>query len=106
MAMFTTPFLIVDCLIAYNAILGRLALYQMSVFISTHMLMLKFPTLHGTGIMRGDQLGVRSCYASAVKSTYRPPRHEALSIATTLPLPPAITERHEDPQKESITPQA
>ncbi|CAL9019533.1 unnamed protein product [Prunus brigantina] len=28
-----------------------------------------FPTLHGTGTMRGDQLGARSCYASAVKST-------------------------------------
>lgn len=55
--MLTTPFLIVDCHMAYNVILGRPTLDQMRVFISTHILMLKFPTLYGTGTVRGEKLG-------------------------------------------------
>ncbi|CAL2238162.1 unnamed protein product [Prunus armeniaca] len=75
----TTPFLIIDCPTAYNVILGRPAMAQMKVFISTHMLLLKFPTPYGTGTVRGDQLGPRSYYASAVKSTNRQHRGEALA---------------------------
>ncbi|XP_016648918.1 PREDICTED: uncharacterized protein LOC107880897 [Prunus mume] len=82
----TTPFLIIDCPTAYNVILGRPAMAQMKVFISTHMLLLKFPTPHGTGTVRGDQLGARSCYAPAPVQ--------------------AGTERPEDPREESVTPQA
>ncbi|CAL9019077.1 unnamed protein product [Prunus brigantina] len=102
----TTPFLIIDCPTAYNVILGRPAMAQMKVFISTHMLLLKFPTPYGTGTVRGDQLGARSCYASAVKSTNRQHRGEALAV-TQAPAPPrAGTERPEDPREESVTQQA
>ncbi|CAL2251411.1 unnamed protein product [Prunus armeniaca] len=83
----TTPFLIIDCPTAYNVILGRPAMAQMKVFISTHMLLLKFPTPHGTGTVRGDQLGARSCYASAVKSTNRQHRGKALAVTQALALP-------------------
>ncbi|CAL8169476.1 unnamed protein product [Prunus armeniaca] len=68
-ATVTTPFLIIDCPIAYNVILGHPAMAQMKVFISTQMLLLKFPTSYGTGIVRGDKLDAQSYYASAVKST-------------------------------------
>ncbi|CAL2256861.1 unnamed protein product [Prunus armeniaca] len=96
-ATITTPFLIVDCPTAYNVILGPLALAQMKVFISTHMLLLKFPT---------PQLGTRSCYASAVKSTNHQHRGEAL-VVTNAPAPAqAGTERLEDPREESVTQQA
>ncbi|CAL2248236.1 unnamed protein product [Prunus armeniaca] len=102
----TTPFLIIDCPTAYNVILGRPAMAQMKVFISTHMLMLKFPTPYGTGTARGDQLGARSCYASAVKSTNRQHRGEALVVTQALAPPRAGTERPEDPREESATQQA
>ncbi|CAL2277286.1 unnamed protein product [Prunus armeniaca] len=100
----TTRFLIIDCPTAYKVILGRLAMAQMKVFISTHMLLLlKFPTPHGTGTVRGDQLGARSCYASLVKSTNRQHRGEALAV-TQAPAPPrAGTESPEDPREESAT---
>ncbi|CAL8137246.1 unnamed protein product [Prunus armeniaca] len=102
----TTPFLIIDCPTAYNVILGRPAMAHMKVFISTHMLLLKFPTPHGTDTVRGDQLGARSCYASAVKSTNRQHRGEALAV-TQAPAPPrAGIERPEDPREESATQQA
>ncbi|CAL9004514.1 unnamed protein product, partial [Prunus brigantina] len=102
----TTPFLIIDCPTAYNVILGRPAMAQMKVFISTHMLLLKFLTPYGTGTVRGDQLGARSCYASAVKSTNRQHKGEALAV-TQAPAPPrASTERPEDPREESVTQQA
>ncbi|KAI5332080.1 hypothetical protein L3X38_022208 [Prunus dulcis] len=65
----------------------------MKVFISTHMLLLKFPTPHGTGMVSGDQLGNQSCYASTVKSTNRQHRNEALAV-TNAPAPSrAGTER-------------
>ncbi|CAL8988522.1 unnamed protein product, partial [Prunus brigantina] len=102
----TTPFLIIDCPTAYNVILGRPAMAEMKVFISTHMLLLKFPTPYGTGTVRGDQLGARSCYASAVKSTNRQHRGEALVVTQAHAPPRAGTERPEDPREESVTQQA
>ncbi|CAL8112663.1 unnamed protein product [Prunus armeniaca] len=81
----TTPFLIIDYLTAYNVIFGRPAMAQMKIFISTHMLLLKFPTLHGMGTVRDDQLGARSCYALAVKSTNRQYRGEALEVTRAQP---------------------
>ncbi|KAH0981220.1 hypothetical protein GBA52_008397 [Prunus armeniaca] len=105
-ATFTTPFLIVNCPTAYNITLGRPALVQVKDFISTHMLLLKFPTPHGMGTVRGDQLGARSCYASAVKYTNRQHRGEALAVTKAPALPRAGTERPEDPREESITQQA
>ncbi|XP_020426600.1 uncharacterized protein LOC109950865 [Prunus persica] len=105
-ATVTTPFLIVDCLTAYNVILGRSALAQMRVFISTHMLLLKFPTSNGTCTVHGDQLGARSCYDSAVKSTKRQHRSEALAVTKPPALPQAGTERPEDPREEFVTQQA
>ncbi|CAL2271718.1 unnamed protein product [Prunus armeniaca] len=105
-AMVTTPFLIIDCPTAYNVILGRPAIAQMKVFISTYMLLLKFLTPHGTGTVRGDHLGVRSCYASAVKSTNRQQKGEAL-VVTKAPAPLRTgTECPEDPREESVTQQA
>ena len=56
----TTPFLIIDCPTAYNVILGRPAMAQMKVFISTHMLLLKVPTPYGTGTVRTEP---RTVYA-------------------------------------------
>ncbi|CAL8116974.1 unnamed protein product [Prunus armeniaca] len=70
------------------------------------MLLLKFPTPHGTGMVRGDQLGARSWYASAVKSTNRQHRGEALAVTRALALPRAGTEGPEDPREESATQQA
>ncbi|CAL2255478.1 unnamed protein product [Prunus armeniaca] len=78
---------------------------QMKVFISTHLLLLKFPTPHGTGTVRGDQLGSRSYYASAIKSTNRQHMGEALAV-TQAPAPPQSgTGCPEDPREESATQQ-
>lgn len=55
-------FLMVNCLSAYNAILGRPSLNQMRVVTSTYHLMMRFPTGHGVGEVRGDQTVARECY--------------------------------------------
>ncbi|CAL8120198.1 unnamed protein product [Prunus armeniaca] len=61
---------------------------------------------YGTGTVRDDQLGTRSCYASAVKSTNRQHRGEALAV-TQAPAPPqAGTERPKDSREESVSQQA
>lgn len=64
----TTPFLIVDCPIAYNDILGCLGLAQLQVEISIYMFMLKFPIMYGIGTVHRDQLRAQSCYAPVLKS--------------------------------------
>ena len=49
-------FLIVDCPSSYNVILGRPTLNRLKAVTSTYCLKVKFPTPHGIGEIRGDQL--------------------------------------------------
>ena len=55
-------FLVVDCLFAYNGILGRPTLNTWKAVTSTYHLMIKFPTEYGIGELRGGQVAVRECY--------------------------------------------
>ena len=61
-------FLIVDCPSSYNVILGRPTLNQLKVANSTYCLKVKFPTLHGIGEIREDQLLARECYQVVLAS--------------------------------------
>ena len=47
-------FLVVDCLSAYNGILGRPTLNSWKAATSTYHMMIKFPTEYGIGELRGD----------------------------------------------------
>ena len=49
-------FLVVDCLSAYNAILGQPTLNLWRAITSTYHLMIKFPTDCGVGELRGNQV--------------------------------------------------
>ena len=60
-------FLVVDCLSAYNAILGRPTLNSWKVVTSTYHLMIKFPTEYGVGEVRGDQVVARECYIAMLE---------------------------------------
>ncbi|KAM1068642.1 hypothetical protein ACFX2A_000583 [Malus domestica] len=48
--------------------------------VSTHMLLIKFPTLYGNGYIKGDQLSARSCYNTSVKQQHLPVPKETFSI--------------------------
>ncbi|KAM1049245.1 hypothetical protein ACFX2C_028368 [Malus domestica] len=48
--------------------------------VSTHMLLMKFPTRYGNGYIRGDQLSARSCYNTSVKQQHLPVPKETLFI--------------------------
>ncbi|XP_075674869.1 uncharacterized protein LOC142644069 [Castanea sativa] len=61
-------FLIVDCPSTYNIILGRLALNRLRAAMSTYYLKVKFPTAHGVGEIRGDQVLARECYQATLAS--------------------------------------
>ncbi|CAL8112756.1 unnamed protein product [Prunus armeniaca] len=73
-------FLIVDCPTEYNVIIGRTTLTRVKAHLSPHMLLMKFPTRNGTGIIRGDQLSARTCYATALKSVACKPPMEAMFV--------------------------
>nr|XP_023919078.1 uncharacterized protein LOC112030642 [Quercus suber] len=57
-------FLVVNCSSAYNAILGRPTLNSWKAATSTYHLMIKFPTNHGVGELRENQVAARECYVA------------------------------------------
>ena len=61
-------FLIVDCPSTYNIILGRPALNRLRAATSTYYLKVKFPTTHGVGEIKGDQVLARQCYQATLAS--------------------------------------
>ena len=62
----TVDFLVVDCPSAYNAIIGRPTLNWLRVVTSTYHLLVKFPTKHGVGEVRGDQIAATECYLASL----------------------------------------
>ena len=60
-------FMVVDCLSAYNAILGRPTLNSWKAVTSTYHLMIKFPTDYGVGELRGDQVAAHECYIAMME---------------------------------------
>ncbi|CAL9012450.1 unnamed protein product [Prunus brigantina] len=110
-AFIYTPFLVVSCPTAYNAIIGRPALTRMKAILCPHMLLLKFPTQSGIGQVRGDQLSARVCYVSsmmeAANQTPRRATPETLAVThPTLPNGRGGTDPPDDPRDDSATPQA
>ena len=63
----TIRFLIVDAPSAYNMLLGRPSLNAIKAIPSAYHLVIKFPTIHGVGIVRGDQRVARECYSASMK---------------------------------------
>ena len=60
-------FLVVDCLSAYNAILGRPTLNSWKAVTSTYHLMIKFPMEYGVGELQGNQVAARECYIAMIE---------------------------------------
>ena len=63
----TARFLVVDAPSAYNMLLGRPSLNAIKAIPSAYHLMIKFPTIHGVGMVRGDQRVARECYTASMK---------------------------------------
>ena len=59
-----TNFIVVETPSAYNVILKRPTLNRARVVVSTHSLVVKFPTPQGTKILKGDQATAKSCYVT------------------------------------------
>ena len=57
----------VDCLFAYNAILGRPTLNSWKAATSTYHLMIKFLIEHGVGELHGSQAATRECYIAMLE---------------------------------------
>ena len=60
-------FIVVESPSAYNVIMGRPSLNRIWAVVSTHGLVVKFPTPQGTGTLKGDQVVARSCYATSLR---------------------------------------
>ncbi|KAL5578385.1 hypothetical protein UlMin_020084 [Ulmus minor] len=58
-------FVVVDCPSSYNAIIGRPTLNTIRAVTSTYHLLVKFPTVGGIGVLKGDQQESRDIYEAA-----------------------------------------
>ena len=63
----TARFLIVDAPFTYNTLLGRPSLNAIKAIPSAYHMMIKFPTVSGVGMVRGDQRVARECYLASMK---------------------------------------
>ena len=63
----TARFLIVDAPPAYNMLLGRPSLNAIKAIPSAYHMIIKFPTIHEVGMVRGDQRVARECYTASMK---------------------------------------
>ena len=63
----TSRFLIIDAPSAYNMLLGRPSLNAIKAIPSAYHMMIKFPTVSGEGMVRGNQLVARECYSASMK---------------------------------------
>ena len=63
----TARFLIVDAPSSYNMLLGRPSLNAIKAIPSAYHMMIKFPTISGVGMVRGDQRVARECYSASLK---------------------------------------
>ncbi|XP_059630073.1 uncharacterized protein LOC132273054 [Cornus florida] len=64
---FMVDFIEVDCPLAYNVILGRATLNSIRAITSTYHFLMRFPTEHGVGELRGDQATTRECYLTFLR---------------------------------------
>ena len=60
-------FLIVDAPSAYNMLLGRPSLNVKRVILSAYHMVIKFSTMNGVGMVRGDQCVAKECYSVSMK---------------------------------------
>ena len=67
-------FLVVNCLSAYNRVLGRPLLRPLKVVTSIHYLTIKFATIAGTSQVQGRQHDSRKCYIRSLKLTEKRPK--------------------------------
>ena len=66
-AIRTARFLVVDAPSAYNILLGRPSLNAIKSIPSSYHMLIKFPTVSGVGMVRGDQRVARECYSASMK---------------------------------------
>ena len=60
-------FLIVDAPSSYNMLLGRPSRNAIKAIPSAYHMKIKFPTINGIGMVRGDQRVARECYSASMK---------------------------------------
>ena len=65
--MVMTEFLVVDCPLAFNRVIGRPLLKVLKVINLIYHLTIKFPTAEGTGQVRGSQYDSRECYNKSLR---------------------------------------
>ena len=63
----TTRFLVVEAPSSYNILLGRPSLNAIKAIPSAYHMMIKFPTISGVGMVRGDQRVAKECYSTSMK---------------------------------------
>ncbi|KAL5573653.1 hypothetical protein UlMin_023250 [Ulmus minor] len=103
----SVEFVVVDCPSSYNAIIGHPTLNVIRAVTSTYHLLVKFPTIGGIGILKGNQQASRDIYEATNRSlnTHRINVIKAFKSPLQLSPPRTITINsgagHPPPDKKS-----
>ncbi|XP_042444106.1 uncharacterized protein LOC122029233 [Zingiber officinale] len=98
-----TNFIVVDTPLAYNVILGRLALNKFRAVVSTYFQKIKVPVDNKVGEVKGDQLAAGRCYAEMVRSKARTARkNPCLEVNAIIEKPPTLV--YEEKEEVQIHP--
>ena len=92
-------FLIINCPSAYNVVLGRPAMNDLNLIVSTKALTIKFPTPNGVRYMQGKQHLVRHCYQDAVKMGAKGKKVNVISGSSPRPTSEKGVNHDLDPRK-------
>ena len=65
-------FVVFDCPSPYNVIIGHPTLNKIQVATSTYHLLVKFPTIGGIGVLRGNQTESREIYEATNRAIHVP----------------------------------
>uniref|UniRef100_A0A2N9FAH3 Uncharacterized protein n=1 Tax=Fagus sylvatica TaxID=28930 RepID=A0A2N9FAH3_FAGSY len=94
----SVEFLVVDCPSAYNVIIGRPTLNKLRAVTSTYHLLVRFPTEHGIGELKGDQ-------ATAKGVLFRIPRRvggDSVGRRRSQAKPPALGQKMDRTIREAL----
>jgi hypothetical protein len=62
----SVKFLVVDCSSAYNVIINHPTLNKLRAVTLTYHFLVRFPTEHGIGELKGDQTTAKECYFASL----------------------------------------
>uniref|UniRef100_A0A803QI16 Uncharacterized protein n=1 Tax=Cannabis sativa TaxID=3483 RepID=A0A803QI16_CANSA len=99
-----STFILVDCPIAFNLVFVRTSLYNIKSIMSTYRLAMKFPTLGGVAMVKGEQKDARESYNTSLRIAAKPCESVAMTVCNKNTLLQRVDAELDPRVKEEVHP--